>query len=303
MKLNRLLEITTVLLNKRTVTAAELASRFGVSTRTIYRDIDVLSASGVPVYATQGTRGGISVMEDYTISRAALSDKERESILFALQSLQATKYPEVDTVLEKLGSMFKHNSSDWITVDFSPWGSDPNAHDKFTDIKSAILHTMVIEIDYINALNKKSTREIEPLRLMFKGQAWYLWGFCLEKQDYRMFRISRIKRVRITNRLFDRKNVHIVDMPESETDYHFVHLVLEFNEAVLFRLYDDFDDNFIKPMGNGTYRIEFDFPEDEWVYGFILSFGSNVRVIEPEHIRGIIRERAEKIVGLYKPTV
>jgi len=104
MRFNRLLEIRTILLNKRTVTASELAERFSVSTRTIYRDIDVLSASGVPVYATQGTNGGISILEDYTVNRTALSNSERDSILFALQTLKSTKYPEIDLVLEKLGS-------------------------------------------------------------------------------------------------------------------------------------------------------------------------------------------------------
>lgn len=92
MKLNRLIEITTILLNKKTITASELAERFGVSTWTIYRDNDVLSASGVPVYATQGTNGGISILEDYTVNRTALSNSEKDSILFALQTLQSTKY-------------------------------------------------------------------------------------------------------------------------------------------------------------------------------------------------------------------
>lgn len=120
MKLNRLLEITTILLNKKATTAKELAERFSVSTRTIYRDIDVLSASGVPVYATQGINGGISILEDYTINRTALSNSEKDNILFALQTLQSTKYPEIDAVLEKLGSIFKYTATDWISIDFSP---------------------------------------------------------------------------------------------------------------------------------------------------------------------------------------
>lgn len=107
MKISRLVEIITVLLNKKTVTASELAERFGVSVRTIYRDIDVLSSSGVPVYTTQGINGGVSLMEDYTVNKAMLSDNDKNSILFALQSLQSTKYPELDTVLEKLEGCLK----------------------------------------------------------------------------------------------------------------------------------------------------------------------------------------------------
>jgi predicted DNA-binding transcriptional regulator YafY len=302
MKLNRLLEITTILLNKKTVTASELAERFGVSTRTIYRDIDVLSVSGVPVYATQGTNGGISISEDYTVNRTALSNSEKESILFALQTLQSTKYPEIDVVLEKLGSIFKNTVTDWISVDFSPWGANPNAYNKFTDIKTAIIQSRVIEIDYINTYNQKSRREIEPIRLIFKSQAWYLWGFCLEKQDYRTFRISRIKRVVIRDETFDRSKVHVIEERSAETEKEkpYTHVVLQFTEEALYRLYDDFDDKWIRDIGNGTYTLEIDFPEDEWVYGYILSFGCFVKVIEPENIRKIIKDRSEKITEFYR---
>ncbi len=301
MKINRLLEITTILLNKKTITAAELANRFGVSTRTIYRDIDVLSASGVPVYCSQGAGGGISILEDYTVNRTALSDSERDSVLLALQTLQSTRYPEIDTVLEKLGSIFKTTATDWISIEFSPWGSNPNAYNKFTDIKHAILQSRVIEIDYINAFNKKTSRKIEPLRLIFKAQAWYLWGFCLQRQDYRTFRISRVKKVRVTDERFDRTKLRNTeqkqdDEPSLRQD---VHLVLRFHDDVLYRLYDDYDDEQLRDNGDGTVTLDIVFPEDEWVYGYILSFGMSVDVIEPEHIKDIIRERAEGIVRKY----
>jgi len=303
MKLNRLLEITTILLNKKTVTAAELAERFGVSTRTIYRDIDVLSASGVPVYSSQGARGGISILEDYTVNRAVLSGSERaalDSVLLGLQTLEATRYPGINKVLEKLGGIFKGADSDWISVDFSPWGANPNAGNKFTDIKKAILNSRVIEVDYINAQNEKSRRKIEPLRLIFKSMAWYLWGYCLAKNDYRTFRISRIKSVRITDFEFDRNKIHVEDRtPPPEKEKPCIKLMLEFTSEALYRLCDDYDDEKLTDNGDGTYTVEFYFPEDEWVYSYILSFGAAVKVLEPESVREIIKERAKKIYKKY----
>lgn len=301
MKLNRLLEITTILLNRKTVTAAELAQRFEVSTRTIYRDIDVLSAAGVPVYSSQGANGGISILEDYTVNRTTLSDKERDSVLVALQTLNATKYPELDMILEKLGSIFKSEAADWISVDFSPWGSNPNAYNKFTDIRAAILQGYIIEFDYVSAYNEKSHRRIEPLRLVFKSQAWYLWGYCLNRQDYRTFRISRIRGVTVTSESFDRGRVHI---PKGNPDNEIpktpdVHLVLEFTEDAIYRLCDDYDDSWIVKLENGNYRLTLDFPDDEWVYGYILSFGCSVKVIEPERVKKEITERCKKICGQY----
>ncbi|MCL1822704.1 MAG: YafY family transcriptional regulator [Oscillospiraceae bacterium] len=302
MKLNRLLEITTILLNKKTVTAAELAERFGVSTRTIYRDIDALSASGVPVFCSQGSGGGISILEDYTVNRTMLSGSERDSVLLALQTLEATRFPEINILLEKLGGIFKSPDSDWISVDFSPWGSNPNSQNKFSDIKAAILQSRIIEVGYINAYNEKSRRKIEPLRLIFKSQAWYLWGFCLAKQEYRTFRISRIKSVSVTNETFDRSKPHVSANGEEKIKQErcpWIRLTLEFSGDALYRLCDDFDDDILTDNGDGTFKIEISLPEEEWLYGYILSFGTSVKVLAPAYIKKIIKERAEKIAGMY----
>ncbi len=132
MKINRLLEITLILLNKSTVTARELADRFNVSTRTVYRDIDVLSTAGVPVFTNKGSGGGISLLDNYAINKALLTDHERDGLLLALKTLQATKYPEIDVILEKIGAVFKKATSiDWVQIEFSPWGSGPNEENKF----------------------------------------------------------------------------------------------------------------------------------------------------------------------------
>jgi len=111
LKINRLLEIVTILLNRETVTAKELADRFGVSSRTIYRDIDALSSAGVPVYTNKGNSGGISLLEDYTLNKAMLSKSESESLLLALKTMGATSYPEADAIIDKLGAIFKNNQT------------------------------------------------------------------------------------------------------------------------------------------------------------------------------------------------
>lgn len=302
MKINRLIEITTILLNKKTVTASDLAARFNVSTRTIYRDIDVLSAAGVPVYSTQGINGGISIMDDFTLNRSAISKSESENIIFALQTLQATKFPELDAILEKLGALFKSSASDWVSIDFSPWGSNPNEYNKFDLIKYSILKSKVISVDYINAQNIKSKREIAPLRLIFKSQAWYLFGFCYKRLDYRTFRISRIKNVAVTENDYERSQLISLTNNKNEKDVpelNCTHLVLEFKEEALYRLYDDYDDGIIIRNPDGTYTLEFDFPEDDWVYGYILSFGDYVKVISPPHIQKIIKEKCGRIINHY----
>ncbi len=303
MKLNRLVEITVLLLNRKTVTAAELAERFGVSTRTIYRDLDVLSTSGVPVRAMQGTGGGISLMEDYTLSRTTFTQQESEKIIVALKTLQATQYPEIDAVLEKLGALFQHPAADWVSIDFTPWESKPNESNKFDLIKNAILRGYVLEMDYINSLNERSCRRIAPLRLLFKSRAWYLWGYCYMRRSFRVFRVSRMKGVELTAERFDRAALPALAAqpePERSTPRMMTHLVLRFVPEALHRLYDDYDDTMLHHNSDGTISVTLDFPEDDWMYGYLLSFGPYVEVLAPEHVRRAMLEKSKAISLLYE---
>ena len=172
MKISRLFSILIILLNQKNVTASQLAEKFEVSVRTIYRDIEMLSAAGIPVYTTQGMNGGISIMENFTLNRTMLSEEEQKEIIFALNSFHDAQYPDINSALEKIKNIFQANASDWISIDFTPWGANSNEKHKFSDIKNAILQNRVLKINYINAQNKKSIRFIEPLKMEFKHNAF-----------------------------------------------------------------------------------------------------------------------------------
>lgn len=302
MKINRLFEMTTILLNKGTVTAKELAARFGVSTRTIYRDIDVLSSAGVPVYTNKGNGGGISLLENYAINRAIISDQESESLLLAVKTLQMTKYPDVDIILEKIGSLFKNApQTDWVEIDFSSWSSMPNENNKFNDIRTAMLKRQVIAFEYVNSDGNRSHRSAEPEKLLFKSNAWYLIAFCHRRHEHRIFRISRIKNLEITAGTFVPKVLPAPDEEESKWLSKFIRLKLRFQPQVLSRLYDEFDDSYIKKDTDGSFLVEVALPEDEWVYGYIMSFGSAVEVLAPGHIRKIIAEKMRQALKIYEP--
>jgi predicted DNA-binding transcriptional regulator YafY len=300
-KINRLLEMTICLLNKGTVTAKELADRFGVSTRTIYRDIDVLSGAGVPVYTNRGSGGGISLLDSYTLNKALISKHESESLTLALKTLKATKYPEIDAVLEKIGAVFKNSASDWVDIDFSFWGSSPNEKNKFIDIKMAILERKIISFTYVNAEGGRSSRSIEPIQLIFKSRAWYLRGYCTLRKDFRTFRISRMKNLLVTGETFARKRPEAHEKLEAEEYSRMpVDLTLEFYPQALPRIYDDFDDELITRNADGTCTVTVTFPEDEWVYGYLMSFGCYVKVVEPPHIQKIIADRMRSAMAFYE---
>jgi len=299
LKINRLLGIVTLLLNRETVTALELARRFEVSTRTIYRDIEVLSSSGVPVYTNRGNGGGISLLEDYTLNKTLLSKSESESLLLAIETMAATSYPEADAIIEKIGALFKGGQAhDWLEVNFDGWGSKVNEQDRFRKIRDAIISGNVISFDYVNSTGKRSHRFAEPVKLLFNTSVWYLIAYCLERDSYRMFRLSRMRDVQITAQSFAKRAA-----PEYEkrTTPHtpVVDLKLRCDGKILNRLYDTFDGECISRNDDGSYCLVATIPEDEWAYEYILSLGSSAEVLEPERIREEIKTRAQGILENY----
>ena len=260
MKITRLLEITILLLNRKMVTARELSERFCVSVRTIYRDIEVLSSAGVPVYMSKGNGGGISLLEDYTLNKAMLSESEAEGLLLALKTMSATRYPETEAILEKISSLFKNNHvGDWIDIDFADWSSNPNERDKFRHIREAILGNYVIGFDYVNASGDRSSRFAEPEKLIYSVSTWYLSAYCLKRDARRIFRLSRIKNVRVTDEHFVKREISSGE--QIETQKHSASLTelhLRFSEKVLNRLYDVFDERLIntKKQTKSTARWE-----------------------------------------------
>lgn len=299
MQINRLFEIVYILLDKKTVTAKELAERFEVSVRTIYRDIDVLSEAGIPVYMSKGKGGGISILDNYVLNKSLLSDSEQNEILAALQSLKSIHYPDVDNVLSKLGSMFNKNNFNWIDVDFSHWGEANK--EKFSLIKTAILESRVITFDYFNSYGQNTKRKVEPIQLWFKDKAWYLKGYCLTKEAFRIFKLTRMKSIEITESFFHKRDFdQSFFHSNKEEDNRIINLKLHLDQSVAYRVYDEFEQNSIIRNEDGSFEVTVSYSESDWVYGYIMSFGSAAKVIEPEYVRDIIVKRLRETLREYE---
>lgn len=300
MKNDRLFQILYILLEKGSVTAPELATQLEVSTRTVYRDVEALSVAGVPVFATQGKGGGISLMPNYTFEKALLSDDEQNQILFAIQSLRATNQP-VGSLLSKLGGMFQKESANWIEVDFSRWGLGRVDSERFAKLKTAILEKRALDILYCNTLGDTSKRSVLPIKLIFKDKSWYLQAFCEKAGDYRLFKINRIVELNVTNRRFtqsfeDAPPVEIEMMPSAGC----IPVKLWFAPSVVFRVYDEFDHKQIEKQADGSILVEAGFPMDNWVVSYLFSFGNGVTVLEPEHLREALASYAKSIFEHHK---
>lgn len=297
MQINRLFEMIYLLLDRRRMTAKELAERFEVSERTVYRDVEVLSAAGIPVYATKGRGGGIQLLDDFVLDKSVLSEREKNEILFSLQGMSAAHYPEIDEVLNRLSSLFQQGSTAWIDVDFTQWGSDEGEKKKFFLLRDAILSRKRVRMCYCSAYGIQSSRTVEPVKLRFKGKAWYLQAYCCKRQEYRMFKLFRISDLVVTDELFEPKQ--LPSWENEKPSFSQVELKLRFSPTIFYRVYEEFDRSWILQDEDGSLLVSASFPMDEWVYGYLLSFGEELEVLEPEPVRETLKKKIQQLHQLY----
>ncbi len=191
MQESRLFRILYYLVDKGKVTAPDLAEKFEVSVRTIYRDIDVISSAGIPIYATTGRNGGIQIANDFIINKTLFSEQEKKDILTALQSVSVMNNSESETLI-KLAALFKVPIENWLEIDFSRWGHKSQDNQTFQKLKHAIIYRNIINITYINTSGNIDQRNICPIKMIYKSKEWYVKSYCLKKSDFRIFKITRI---------------------------------------------------------------------------------------------------------------
>lgn len=298
MKESRLFKIVYFILEKGRVTAPELAEKFEVSVRTIYRDVDVISSAGVPIYVTTGRSGGIQILDNYVLDKAIFSDKEKQDILAALQSLSVVDNTLEREMLTKLSALFNTHSENWIEVDFGRWGSRIQDNAKFELLKKAAITHKAVNIVYVSSYCKKTTRKIHPLKLFYKSKEWYVKGYCTEKKDFRLFKINRIIDCELLDENFI--PVEFPDLQDAEQNTY-NKIVLRFPKEMAYRVYDEFKDDEITEQENGDFIAAAYMPEDTWLIGYLLSFGAYVEVIEPAYLREVLSDEAKKIYTKNKP--
>lgn len=308
--LNRLLGIIYILLNKGTVTAGELAERFEVSVRTIYRDVEALSMAGIPVYARKGKNGGISLTQQFVLDKMLVSKKEQQEILAALISLQETGAQEEKETLQKLGEFFKEEPSHWVSIDFSDWSG--RRQELYEQLKKAILDKKKIRFDYYGQYGEMTSRQVCPVQLLFKEYTWYLRGFCENRGAMRLFKVLRMKRVEVTEESFEafdlreeagcapKEQPEEAPMRKVTTEKGpIAEITLWIDRKEAYRVYDRFEEEDITVLENGDFLIKAWYLMDDWVYGMILAFGPAAKVIGPEFVKEEIRSRLKKMQEVY----
>lgn len=298
MQIHRLFQIVYILLDRKIVTAKELADYFEVSARTIYRDVETLSGAGIPVYMNKGKGGGITLLPEFVLNKSVITEKEKEEILSSLNAIGAVSLEEDSTALKKLETLFGGTDTNWIEVDFGFWADGEKEATLFGTLKEAILRKKVIQFRYANAKGEEQSRQVEPLKLVFKGTCWYLYGFCKMRQEYRFFKLKRIQELKVTAETFCRYCPETVLKKESNITFRkMLNVKLQIDKAVAYRVYDDFEN--YQQLEDGSFLVEGEFLENEWLINGILSYGKYCKVLEPAELRRKVKAEMEGILEGY----
>ena len=299
MQINRQLELVYILLHRKTIPAKELAQQLGVSRRTIYRDIEALSIAGIPIYTEKGKGGGVSILPDSVLNKSILSEQEQNQVLTALHGLSTMNILEADKVLTKLSAIFNKAATNWLAVDFADWSG---ANNYFNDFKTAILEQRVARFDYYNSYGDKTARAIEPVQLWFKSKSWYVRGYCLIKQAMRVYKLTRVKNLVVTDSHFPTRALPATQedtAPNDEKHQRETIVKLHIGPEMKYRIFDDFEESDVEEQPDGSYIVTLPWEVDNWVHGFVLSYGEFIQVLEPSGLAEAIRDKAEKIAARY----
>ena len=302
MKLDRLIGILTLLLQNRKTTAPKLAKHFEVSRRTILRDIDTLNMAGIPIVATRGGDGGIAIMDGYKINHGVLTTDELQNLIAALKGLDSvSKQSNLENLMGKLtqGNVVV-SLADSIVIDLSSYYKD-TLSEKIALIKQAISESRTISFDYY--YEKGNTRrEIEPYCIEFRWKAWYLFGWCRKRKDFRRFKLNRLWESVLTNEHFSRRAVpddilNASDVFNEQNRQN--NIQIRFDKSVRFRLIEEYGLNCYEENENGL-LLSLDYTNKDYIFGWVLGFGDKAEILSPLKIRAEFAEIAKNIFCKYQ---
>lgn len=308
MKVDRLVSIIMILLDKKRIGAQVLADMFEVSPRTIYRDIDAINMAGIPVRSTPGVGGGFEIMQEYKMDKKVFSTDDLSALLMGLTSLSGMiRGDELIHTLAKVRSFipadkvkeieFKVNQ---ICIDLSPWMGNSRIQPYLEIIKTAMQKNKLLAFEYIAHHGNKTTRTVEPYQLILKGSHWYLQGYCRKRNDFRLFRLSRMSNLQRKEEFFAPRNYQ---KPQLDFDDLWAamqtKIKIRIHRSVMDRVLDfcSFED--FSPHGDDHFIVNFPFLENEYHYGIVLSFGDKCECLEPFHIRAEIKRRIHDMAAIY----
>ena len=302
MRLHRLLGILSILLSRETITAKELAERFEVSIRTIYRDIQAIETAGIPLFAVPGNCGGIGILPEYKLNKTVLSDDEMNYLMTGLSGLRSiTDTSKLQILLSKLSTSQSYLTADSdILIDFSAWNKNTTValKKKVEQIRRAILNQNYLRISYVSA-HKRSAIKIAPAKVIFKSAGWYLFGKDVAKEEFRFYKISRIGNIEPLEEQFIPEPVEVPEVWSGDfTPGNGELVTISFAPSAEYQVIDIFgDENYSKEL-DGSVTVTFPCSSKDWLYHFVLGFGDKAIIVSPDNLKTEFCEYLKKIFKL-----
>lgn len=309
MKIDRLISIIMLLLERNKISAAKLAKMFDVTPRTIYRDIETINLAGIPIVTYPGVNGGIGIMEEYKIEKKLFTISDITSLLIGLGSIHSTiTTEEILNTTAKIKGLIPPDQiidielkSNQIAIDHTPWIGNRKLNVNLDEIRTALYENRLISFKYSAQNGIKSERKVEPYRLVLKDSNWYLQGYCTTRKDFRTFKLSRITSLEISEDTFVARNFDYKALEmSSDIKKKSILVKLLIDESLKDMMTDFCGEENITPSANGKLIASFPFTEDDYSYGMILRLGDKCKCLEPENVRLELIRRVENLLNIYK---
>lgn len=309
MKVDRLVSIIMILLNKERIGAQELADMFEVSPRTIYRDIDAINMAGIPIRSISGVGGGFEIMQNYKIEKNVFSTADLSTILMGLTSLSdMVRGDELINALAKVKSFIPADRAkdielraNQIRIDLSAWMGNRNIQLYLEIIKTALQESRLLSFEYVAHRGNKTTRTVEPYQLVLKNSHWYFQGYCYKRNDFRLFRLSRISNLQIEKETFMPRDFQKTSLDFEEIfETVPIRIKLRIHKSVMDRVLDYCSYEHFSSADDEYYIVDFPFIENDYNYDILLSFGSKCECLEPMHIRTEMKRKIHDLAAIYK---
>lgn len=301
MRQGRLLSILIIISQKGLVTGRELAEHFEVSLRTIYRDIEKISETGVPIAAIGGKGGGYYIMENYNINNIFINKKEVEPIIAVMDNLsflfgKNPKFNDMVLKIETLRNNEEHRYSN-LNINMSHFAMEQELREYLFLINKAIEESRVVEFQYINRRMEYSKRIVEPIQIEFSVGQWFIIAFCRVRNDYRKFKLVRIRNMKLGNNFIKRQisQEEIKKIFDDSYEKNSILVKMKFSSKIGEQLAEYFPKDKIILLDDGGYIVENFFPDDEGLKKFVLSFGNECEVITPLELRKEMLEYIKNI--------
>lgn len=304
MKYQIMIKILMLLLSRRKVCAREIAERYEISVRSVYRYIEELCVAGIPIDVARGRYGGLTIADTYRLPVGYFTKDEYTAAVNALTAMSSQVSDEaVLTALEKLQRQIKSERADTsvsggIIVDGGTWGDTKKFSDKMAVCERAVNESLCLDIDYISRSGEHSRRIIDPHVLIFKQNVWYVYAFCHTKQSFRTFKIGRIKSARFTGKTFEKREISREEIPLNfgYRSEELIELVLEIDKEKLPDAEEWIGIDNIEPRGK-KFIAEVSVPDDDGLVSKILGFGGGVKVVSPAALREKVIAAANNIIA------